>query len=167
MSKIDRRTAISGLAAGALSSLAFARELVAETSGATTNAPTSAARSVDVHVVEYLYKCRWGAFDEFMALYVKNHYPILKRYKQLGRIVSMSATFPINHAAEPARWDMRFTIVYKDAATAYEDTSALAASIAKELYPDKAAFDKEEQRRFELLLEHTDVPVFVDDLASW
>jgi hypothetical protein len=163
MPKIDRRAAISTLAAGAFSSLAFARELGAES----PDAPPSAALAAEVHVVEYLYKCRWGAFDEFMTLYVKNHYPILERYKQLGRIVSMSATFPINHAAEPARWDMRFTIVYKDAATAYEDTSTLAASITKELYPDKAAFDKEEQRRFELLLEHTDVPVFVDDLASW
>lgn len=161
MSQIDRRTAIAGLAAGAFSSLAFASELAAESSG------PPAARAADVHVVEYLYKCRWGTFDEFMDLYTKNHYPLLKRYKQLGRIVSMSATFPINHAAEPARWDMRFTIVYKDAATAYEDTSALAARISKELWPDQATFEKEEQRRFELLLEHTDVAVFVDDLASW
>lgn len=161
MSKIDRRTAITGLAAGAISSLAFARELAAESSSA------PATNAADVHVVEYLYKCRWGAFDEFMALYTKNHYPLLKRYRQLGRIVRMSATFPINHAAEPARWDMRFTIVYKDVATAYEDTSALAATISKELWPDQATFEKEEQRRFELLLEHTDVPVFVDDLATW
>lgn len=158
---IDRRTAITGLAAGAFSTLALARELAAESPGAPADG------TADVHVVEYLYKCRWGTFDEFMALYAKNHYPLLKRYKQLGRIVSMSATFPINHAAEPARWDMRFTIVYRDVATAYEDTSALAATISKELWPDQATFKKEEQRRFELLLEHTDVPVFVDDLASW
>ena len=28
-------------------------------------------------------------------------------------------------------------------------------------------FQREEQRRFELLLEHTDVPVWVDDLKKW
>jgi hypothetical protein len=28
-------------------------------------------------------------------------------------------------------------------------------------------FRKEEQRRFELLVEHMDVPVNVDDLAGW
>jgi hypothetical protein len=27
------------------------------------------------------------------------------------------------------------------------------------LYPDKAAFDREEQRRFELLVAHWDLPV--------
>ena len=35
------------------------------------------------------------------------------------------------------------------------------------LYPDQATFMKEEQRRFELLLEHTDVPVDIDDLKEW
>jgi hypothetical protein len=115
--------------------------------------------------VEYYYKVKWGHFDEFMELYQRNHYPILQRMQKLGRIVSMSAAYPINHAAESARWDLRFTIVWKDAATAYEDFDD--AAIIKELYPDQEKFRKEEQRRFELLLEHTDVPVFLDDLTKW
>lgn len=115
--------------------------------------------------VEYNYKVKWGHFEEFLDLYKKNHYPILQRYQKLGRIQSMSAAYPINHAAEAARWDFRFTIVWKDAATAHEDFDQ--SSIVKELYPDQAAFKKEEQRRFELLLEHTDVPVALDDLKTW
>lgn len=115
--------------------------------------------------VEYYYKVKWGHFDEFMELYKRNHYPILQRMQKLGRIVSMSAAYPVNHAGESSRWDFRFTIVWKDAATAHEvfDDS----SIKKELYPDQEKFRQEERRRFELLLEHMDVPVVLDDLRDW
>ncbi|MFN2392546.1 MAG: hypothetical protein ABR566_11340 [Pyrinomonadaceae bacterium] len=115
--------------------------------------------------IEFYYKVKWGHFDEFLELYKKNHYPILLRQKKLGRILEMSAAYPINHANEAARWDFRFTIVYKDAATAHEDFDDSA--IIKELYPDQERFKKEEQRRFELLLEHTDVPLFVEDFKKW
>ena len=115
--------------------------------------------------VEYYYKVKWGHFDKFLELYTKNHYPILQRLQKTGRILSMSAAFPINHASEAARWDFRFTIVWKDAATAYEDFDQ--SSIVKELYPDQEKFKKEEQQRFELLIEHTDVPIILDDLKKW
>ena len=115
--------------------------------------------------VEYYYKVKWGHFDEFMELYTKNHYPLLQRFQKMGRILSMSAAYPINHAGETARWDLRFTIVWKDAATAYDDFDQ--SPIVNELYPDQERFKKEEQRRFELLIEHMDVPVFLDDLKKW
>jgi hypothetical protein len=132
------------------------------TGGAQT--PTAAAAS-GPFTVEYYYKVRWGHFDEFMELYQRNHYPILQRQRQLGRIVSMTAAYPLYHASEGSRWDMRFTIVWKDAATAHDDFDA--SPIIRELYPDSVKFRAEEQRRFELLLEHTDVPVDVDDLSGW
>lgn len=125
--------------------------------------PPSAAATP--FAVEYYYKVKWGSFDEFLELYTKNHYPILQRFQKLGRIQSMSAAYPINHAGEAARWDFRFTIVWKDAATAYDDFDQSA--IVKELYPDQQKFKKEEQRRFELLLEHMDVPIILDDLKKW
>ncbi len=53
----------------------------------------------------------------------------------------------------------------KDATTAYEDFDDSA--IIKELYPDQERFKKEEQRRFELLLEHMDVPIFIEDFKKW
>ena len=116
-------------------------------------------------VVEYYYKVKWGFVDEFMELYKRNHYPVLLRQQKGGRIVRMNAVFPVNHAGEATRWDMRFTIVWKDVATAHDDFDP--ASILKELYPDQAKFRKEEQRRFELLVEHMDIPVSVDDLSGW
>lgn len=158
---MNRRTALT------LSSLA-ALATVSRPRAALASLPAVPIRPSDVSgfVVEYYYKTKWGHFDEFVALYVKNHLPILRRYQQMGRIVSMSAAFPMNHASEVARWDMRFTIVWKDAATAHEDF-AEAAAITRELYPDEAKFKREEQQRFQLLLEHLDVPVILDDLAKW
>jgi hypothetical protein len=115
--------------------------------------------------VEYSYKIRWGYQSEWTALYKKNHYPILVRQQQMGRILRMAAITPVNHAGEADRWDLRFIITWKDAATAHDgfDSSVLA----RELYPNQSVFQAEEQRRFELLEAHTDVPVLEDDLAGW
>lgn len=82
----------------------------------------------------------------------------------MGHILEMSAAFPVNHAGEDKRWDFRFTIVYRDAIAAHEEPSE---ALVKELFPDQAAFRKEEQRRFELLIEHMDIAIAIDDLKSW
>lgn len=113
---------------------------------------------------EFYYKVKWGYFNEWMELYKKNHYPVLQRLQEMGRIVRMEATFPIDHAGEADRWDLRFTIVYPSVEIAFADFDRSA--ILDELYPDRETFEKEEQRRFELLLEHRDVAVHVDDLAD-
>jgi hypothetical protein len=56
--------------------------------------------------------------------------------------------------------------VWKDAEVAH-DLDFDDDPIIAELYPDQALFDQEEQRRFELLLEHMDVPITRDDLSGW
>ncbi len=114
---------------------------------------------------EFYYKVKWGYFEEWMELYKKNHYPVLKRMQEMGHIVRMEAAFPIDHDGEADRWDMRFTVVYPDVQTAFKvyDSSA----ILEELYPDQETFKREEQRRFELLLEHKDVPIRTADLNDW
>jgi hypothetical protein len=136
---------------------------------ATSLAPAAAAGQATASsapfTVEYSYKIKWGFVEEWMELYKRNHYPVLLKQQEMGRIVRMSAVTPVNHAGEANRWDLRFTIVWKDAATAHDDFDPDA--IIKALYPDQAKFAREEQRRFELLLEHTDVPVRVDDLKGW
>jgi hypothetical protein len=109
------------------------------------------------YAVEYYYKVRWGAFDEFLRLFKKNHYPVLKEEKKLGRILEVEAVRPRLHGTEDGRWDLRVTITWRDAATANDDFDP--GTITSVLYPDKAAFDREEQRRFELLVAHWDLPV--------
>lgn len=117
------------------------------------------------YAVDYYYKIKWGHFNEFMDLYKKNHYPILAKMQEQGEIVRMAAVYPLNHAGESGRWDFRFTIVFKNFDAAHN--SEISDQIGKELYPDQETFKQEEQLRFQLILEHLDVPLDVDDLEEW
>ena len=109
------------------------------------------------YVVEYYYKAKWGHADEFLALFKKNHYPVLKKETELGRILKVSMIAPRLHATEDGRWDYRVTIVFKNAATANDNFDS--AALIKQLYPDQETYKKEEQRRFEILDGHWDVPI--------
>jgi hypothetical protein len=114
---------------------------------------------------EFYYKVKWGHFKEFLALYKKNHLPILKKQIERGEILNMSAAFPINHMGEDTRWDMRVTVVYRDAVVAHEDPAEAPWAMA--LFPDQKTFKKEEQRRFEMVEEHLDIPVHMESPVSW
>jgi hypothetical protein len=110
------------------------------------------------YTVEYYYKCQWGHQEEFLALFLKNHYPLLKKIQSTGRILSVKIESPAYHTTEDGRWDYRVTIVYKDSTVA---TSANPdeEGFIKQLWPDQETYRKEEQRRFEILLAHQDLPV--------
>ena len=108
--------------------------------------------------VEYYYKVQWGHQEEFLQLFLKNHYPVLEKIRGTGRILALKIETPAYHTTEDGRWDYRVTIRYKDstvATTANPDEEAFK----KELWPDQATFAQEEQRRFEILLGHIDLPV--------
>jgi hypothetical protein len=108
--------------------------------------------------IEYYYKVQWGHQAEFLRLFLKNHYPLLKKIESTGRILSVKIEAPTYHTSEELRWDYRVTIVYKNstvATTANPDEEAMI----NELWPDKETYKKEEQRRFEILLGHIDLPV--------
>ena len=108
-------------------------------------------------VAEYYYKARWGYADEFIRLFKKNHYPVLKKQIESGRILEVRAERPRYHTTEEGRWDYRVTIVFKNAAVAADSSGEDA--IVKQLYPDQETFKREEQRRFEILIAHWDVPL--------
>jgi hypothetical protein len=111
--------------------------------------------------VECYYRASWGHADEFIRLYRKNHLPVLKKSMEKGRILKLSAVAPRYHATEDARWDYRVTIVFKDAIIAHDPS--VEEESKKQLFPDQESFKKEEQRRFEILQAHWDVPV--EDVA--
>jgi hypothetical protein len=111
----------------------------------------------DPYVVEYYYKTKWGHAEEFLALFKKNHYPVLKKEMELGRILRVSMTAPRLHSTEDGRWDYRVTIVFKSAAIANDNFDSEA--ILRQLYPDQDSYKKEEQRRFEILDAHWDLPI--------
>jgi hypothetical protein len=107
--------------------------------------------------VECYYRARWGQVDEFIRLYRKNHLPVLKKSIEKGRILKLSAVRPRYHATEDSRWDYRVTIVFKDAVVAHDPS--VEEEIKKQLFPDQEAFKREEQRRFDILQAHWDIPV--------
>ncbi len=110
------------------------------------------------YAMEYYYKAQWGHQQEFLNLFLKNHYPLLQERVKAGDFLSVKIETPANHMTEDSRWDYRVTITYKNstvATTSNPDEEALM----KKLYPDQSAYQKEEQRRFEILLAHWDLPV--------
>ena len=115
-------------------------------------------------VIEYYYKTKWGHADEFIALFKKNHYPLLKKEVEMGRMLKVSVVAPVYHTTEDGRWDYRVTIVFKNAAIAHDgyDSSALL----KQLFPDQDSYKKEEQRRFEILEAHWDLPIKEVDVET-
>ena len=120
-------------------------------------APTRAGAG-QPYDVEYYYKVQWGHQQEFLQLFLKNHYPLLMKTVEIGRMLSVKIEQPANHMTEESRWDYRVTIRFKNsilATTANLDEERMI----KALWPDQATYQKEEQRRFEILLAHWDLPV--------
>jgi len=110
------------------------------------------------YTMEYYYKVQWGRQQEFLQLFLKNHYPLLQKNTESGRILSVKVEQPANHTTEDGRWDFRVTIRFKNstvATTANPDEERFI----KELWPDQDKYKREEQRRFEILLAHWDLPV--------
>jgi hypothetical protein len=110
------------------------------------------------YAVEYYYKVQWGHQQEFLDLFLKNHYPLLQKIVTTGRMLSVKIDTPAYHTTEDGRWDYRVTIRFKNstvATTANPDEEAMI----KELWPDQAKYKQEEQRRFEILAAHWDLPV--------
>ena len=124
----------------------------------------TAASSDKPFVVEYYYKARWGYADEFLKLFKKNHYPLLKKEVEMGRMVKVWMDQPRYHTTEDGRWDYRVTIVFKNATVANEpfDEDVLK----KQLFPDKDAYEREEQRRFTILEAHWDLPIKTVELEK-
>ena len=110
------------------------------------------------YTVEYYYKVQWGHQQEFHDLFLKNHYPLLMKIAATGRILSVKIESPAYHTTEDGRWDYRVTIRYKDSTVATTANPDEAAFI-KQLWPDQETYKKEEQRRFEILAAHWDLPV--------
>ncbi len=109
-------------------------------------------------IMENYYKIKWGYADEFITLWKKNHYPLLKKTMESGDIISVKAEKPMLHGGEDTRWDFKVTIVWKNAelGVGKEDPTLRYKS---KLFPDTAKLDKDEQYRFSLLIAHWDVIV--------
>ncbi len=149
----------------AIAALGLAALLWSSTIGAAPPQRGSAADGKDQpYVIEYYYKAKWGHAEEFLALFKKNHYPVLAKEIELGRMLRVSMTVPRYHTTEDGRWDYRVTIVFKNATIANDNFDS--SVLVKQLYPDQDTFKKEEQRRFEILEAHWDLPIKDVDLEA-
>ena len=106
--------------------------------------------------VLYFYKTRWGAHDEFVDLFERNHLPILEAQVESGRLLEVRRYVPRFHGDGRADWDVLVTITYRDF-DALEGHSE--GDIAARLFPDQERYRADERRRFELLEAHWDVPL--------
>ncbi len=110
------------------------------------------------YTMEYYYKVQWGHQQEFLKLFLKNHYPLLQKQVETGRMLSVKIEQPANHGTEDGRWDYRVTIRFKNS-TAATTANPNEEQQIRQLWPDQATYQREEQRRFEILLAHWDMPV--------
>jgi hypothetical protein len=117
----------------------------------------SAAEPQEPVSVAYFYTVKWGYQQEFLDLFAKNHYPVLKEQVKSGRILDIKTYEPTFHGDGRADWTFMVVLTFKNWQV-LSDASEEAA-IKLRLYPDQATFIKEEQRRFEILEEHWDVPL--------
>ena len=109
------------------------------------------------YTVAYYYKVRWGFQQEFERLFLKNHYPVLMAMKERGRIKDVQMYKPTFHG--DGRSDWTFLVVITYASWAALGAPSDEEAIARRLFPDQETFRMEEQRRFEILDAHWDVPL--------
>ena len=110
------------------------------------------------YVMEYYYKVQWGHQQEFLNLFLKNHYPLLQERVKAGDFLSVKIETPANHMTEDSRWYYRVTITFKNSTVATTANPAEEETM-KKLFPDQTTYQQEEKRRFEILLAHWDIPV--------
>jgi len=135
--------------------LSLAAAAVAQTAAQTAAAPAT-------KTTWYFYTVKWGSQDEFLDLFQRNHYPLLKAEQQAGRFVSVRTWIPQYHGDGRADWTFVVELVERVGATGGPTEQELIAK----MYPDQATYRKEERRRFELLVAHWDVPLNPIDLDT-
>jgi hypothetical protein len=109
-------------------------------------------------IVEWVYRIQYGHQDEWWRIFKKYQIAILERQKELGYVKEYTIFAPSLHTSEDSRWDYRVVIVR---ASEEPPPGQSETDIAKQLFPDRRAFTKDENRRWELTTNHWDLPIHV------
>ena len=107
--------------------------------------------------VAYFYKVKWGYQNEFLELYKRNHYPVLEAMVKSGRLVEVQTWMPRFHGDGRSDWTFMSVLVFTSWEAMADNSEE--QKIIKDLFPDEERFQREEQRRFEILEAHWDVPL--------
>lgn len=118
----------------------------------------SSAPAAKPVIYEWVYRTKYGYKDEWFRIFKKYQLAILERQKQLGYVKEYTVYAPSLHTSEDSRWDYRIIIVRasQDAPPGQSE-----GEIAKQLFPDQAAFTRDENRRWELTTNHWDLPIHI------
>ncbi|HMB33672.1 MAG TPA: hypothetical protein VKV41_06560, partial [Methylomirabilota bacterium] len=84
--------------------------------------------------------------------------PVLNRQKELGYVLSYTVYRPGFHTGEDTRWEYRIVITFKNLASFGHHRE-----VTKQLFPDQATLNREENRRWELTEAHYDLPIRIID----
>ena len=103
----------------------------------------------------YFYKVKWGSQEEFLDLFQRNHYPVLKARLDAGHYASIRTFTPTYHGDGRADWTFAVELIERAGTTGTPSEE----EVIKKLYPDQKRFREEEQRRFGLLEAHWDAPL--------
>jgi len=118
------------------------------------SAGTAVSATEKPYLVEWVYKVKWGYADEFWQLFKKYQIATLNREKELGYVTSYTVYRPGYHTGEDTRWEYRIVIAYKNIAS-----STHGSEVEKQLFPDREAMKRGENRRWELTEAHYDLPI--------
>jgi hypothetical protein len=116
--------------------------------------PHAAAAADKPYQVEWVYHVKYGHQAEWWKIFQKYQVAILDREKRLGLVSDYHVDRPGLHASEDARWDYRIIITYPS----YE-ASQHEGEVERQLFPDRTALNRDENRRWELTLNHWDLPI--------
>ena len=100
------------------------------------------------------YKVQPGKQDEWLALYKKYHYPIMKYYKEHGQVLSETVYTRAIHQVSPD-WDFAIVIVGPPAEKKPKPEYTRSQLIRK-LFPDIDDYVKGEKARWSLITQHWD-----------
>lgn len=115
---------------------------------------TQSAMAAEPYQVEWVYHVKYGYQQEWWKLFQKYQIAILDREKQLGFVSEYHIDKPGLHTSEDARWDYRIVITYPN-----YDGSRHEGEVERQLFPDRADLTKAENRRWELTVNHWDLPI--------
>jgi hypothetical protein len=158
--KFIMRFAATPLLASLFAFLAFSTPPHVAGAQQTTATVTAAPKPV---TEEWVYRTKYGFKDEWWTIFKKYQIAILQRQKQLGCVKGFTVYAASLHTSEDARWDYRVIIVH---ASAEAPAGQSEGEVAKLLFPDQAAFKRDENRRWELTTNHWDLPIHIVDLEA-
>jgi hypothetical protein len=159
MAMIGRRAgnlSIAGAAPRALATLYFVAigAMVVQAAPSDNGGAKNPVDALYPYQVEWVYRVKWGHDEEFWKIFKATQIPVLDREKQLGYVLGYKVYKPGLHTSEELRWNYRIVIIYKDILS-----STHGGELEKQLFPDQAAYAKEENQRWELVLSHYDLPI--------